>query len=343
MFLFRVTNEFDSIINPKKNGFISKKLLYDATYRHLLYTQKEKIEQLSSKEKDEYIKEYMHIYLAEHIYKIDKIFRKNYKETRDTIHHFVEEKDNFSYCKMIKDLSSLPNHLINGSKIYTNWISATSDFDGIWKYYDRQKIHEVAVIEVNTNGVFDENTYVVNLSNREIIDNIKFLSNKIDDNDYNTFIDEMKEHPEYQSTIVNTFNKFVMKPTDKKFSGFNFASSSSEYCIYNHIPKEYIRGFLDSLQIDLICADLFNEDILMLHQTQQSQELKKLKNMMLRHILEENNPYMLFVFEELYLKKHNISEITNSLEEQENMENMRNLILTKSRTLPSKLIRNCNR
>ena len=343
MLLFRVMNDYDSIINPKKNGFVSKRLIYDATSKYLYYTQREKMEQLNQSEKDEYIKEYMYKYIKEHRYKLNKIFKKDYKETRDTIHHFVEDKDNFSYCKMIMDLSTLPNHLINGSRTFTNWISATSNFDGIWKYYDRQKIHEVAVIDVCTNGVFDENTYIVDLSNREKIDNIRFLSNKIDKKDFSNFINGMKEHPEYQDILVNTFNRFVMRPTDKGFSGFNFASASSEYCIYNHIPSEYIKGFLESLEIDLICADLFDESVLMLSQTQQSQELQKLKDMILKHVLEENNPYMLFVFEELYLKRHNIFEITTSKEEQERIENTRNQIIYKSQSLPSVLIKRRNR
>ena len=343
MILFRVMNKYDSIINPKKNGFISKKLIYDATSRFLYYTEKEKMDSLTPKEKDEYIKEYMCTYLKDHKYKLDKIFKKDYRETRDTIHHFVEEKDNFSYCKIIKDISTLPNHLVNGSRTFTNWISTTSDFDGIWKYYDRQKVHEVAVIDVCTNGVFDENTYVVDLSNREIIKNIKFLSNKIDDKEYNAFINEMKEHPEYHNMLVSTFNRFIMKPTDKKFSGFNYASSSNEYCIYNHIPKENIKGFLESLQIDLICADLFDETVLTLPKSVQIEELQKLKDMILRHVKEENNPYMLYVFEELYLNKRNISEITNSVEEQEKMEQMRNQIISKSKSLPSALIKQRNK
>ena len=121
--------------------------------------------------------------------------------------------------------------------------------------------------------------------------------------------------------------------------GFNFSIASNEYCIYEYLSKESIISVLESLQIDLICADLFNEDYLLLSSGKQAQELEKLKNMMLKHILKENNPYMLYVFEELYLKKHNIREITDCIEEQEKITLMRNEIISKSQLLPNVLIK----
>jgi len=296
------------------------------------------MEKLSIKDKDEYIKSYMIKYLLDHKYKLAKIFKKSHKTIRDTIHKHVEEKDGFAYCQMIRDLSSLPNHLINGSRTYTNWISATSEFDGIWKYYDRQKVHSIVVLDVTTNGVFDENTYVVDLSNKEVIDNIKFLSNKIDDSKFDFFVEYMKKNSENQDHIRNTFNKFVMKSTDKKFTGFNFTAASKEYNI-EFLPSDSVISVFESLQIDLVCANMFNENVLELTPYQQAHELNKLKDMILRHVKEENNPYMLYVFDELYIKKHNISEITTTKEEEQKMILMRNEILTKSRKLPSALIK----
>lgn len=340
MLLLRALNDFDIIIDPIKNGLASKKMIYDATKRYLYNVEREKVEKMSKQERYEYIKSYMREYLINHKHKLSKIFEKNHLETKNIINNFVDNKDKFSYCQMIMDLSSLPNHLVNGSKTYTNWISASNNIDGLWNYYDSQKIHEVAVINVNTNGVFDENTYIVDLSNRETINNIRFLSNKIDIDDFDSFTMFMKENPELDKFFINGFNKYVMKPTNKKFMGFNFSASDNEYCIYEYLSKESIVSVLESLQIDLICADLFNEEYLLLNPNKQVQELKKLKDMILKHVLEEKNPYMLYVFEELYLKKHNIFEITNSKEEQEKMILMRNEIISKCRLLPSVLIKN---
>jgi len=178
MILFRVMNSYDITINPLKNGIASKKLIYDITKEHLYNTKRELMVKLSQKELDQYIKNYMNKYLLEHKYKLDKIFKKRHIPIKTTIHNYVENKDVFSYFQIIKDLSSLPNHLINGSKTYTNWISTTNNFDGIWNYYDRQNIHGVLVIDVNTNGVFDENTYVVDLSNSNTINIINNINSQ---------------------------------------------------------------------------------------------------------------------------------------------------------------------
>lgn len=339
MILMRALNEYDRIMNPLRNGLASKKLIYNATKRYLYNTDRELVEKLSKKELDEYIKNYMYKYLISHKYQLEKIFKRQHKITKDTIHKFVEEKDDFSYCQIVKDLSSLPNHLINGSKTYTNWISTTTNFDSIWNYYDRQKIHEVAVLNVSTNGVFNEDTYVVDVSNKEAIEKLKCISNKIDAETFDLFIKFMKENPEYQKDIVSSFHHFIMRPTNKKFMGFNFAASSFEYSIYEYLPKESIISVLESLQIDLICANLLNEEYYTLSPRKQAQELEKLKRIILGYIQKENNPYMLYVFEELYLKKRNISEITNDTNEQEKMIVMRNKILSKSRNIPSVLIK----
>ena len=339
MFLFRALNDFDMIIDPIKNGLASKKMIYDATKRYLYNVEREKLMKMSQKEKDEYIKSYMYEYLKKHKHKLSKIFKKNHDETRNIIHRHVDSKDKLAYCEIIRDLSSLPNHLVNGSKTYTNWISASSNLDGIWKYYDKQKIHEIAVLNVGTNGVFSDDTYIVDLSNRETINNIKFLSNKMGIETFDLFNLFMKERPDMEKYFLTIFNKYVMKPTNKKFMGFNFSAADNEYCIYEYLSKESIVTVLESLQIDLICADLFNEEYLLLSSNKQAQELKRLKDMILKHVLEEKNSYMLYVFEELYLKNHNIFDITNSPKEKEKMLSMREEIIVKSRLLPSVLIK----
>ncbi|MBQ3475519.1 MAG: hypothetical protein IJH20_05060 [Bacilli bacterium] len=339
MLLFRAMNDLDMTIDPIKNGLASKELIYNATKRYLYNTDRETMEKLSIKDRDEYIKSYMNKYLLDHKYKLSKIFRKDHKPVRDRIHKFVEEKDPFAYCELLKDLSSLPNHLVNGSRTYTNWISSTSEFDCVWRYYDRQKVHNVAVLDVYTNGVFDEDTYVIDLSNRKTIENIEFLSNKIDDDTFNSFIKFIEENPAYKDHIPAAFEKFVMRPTNKRFMGFNFAAASKEHSIFEHIPKESVVSVLESLQIDLVCADMLNEEYYKLNQRQQIQELNRLKELILKHVKEENNPYMLYVFDELYLKKHNIAEITSTPEEEQKMIAMRNKILYKSQRLPSVLIK----
>ena len=120
---------------------------------------------------------------------------------------------------------------------------------------------------------------------------------------------------------------------------FDKLSRLSEYSIYEYIPKESIISVLESLQIDLICAGLFNDDYFLLNSHQQLLELNRLKELILKHVKEENNPYMLYVFDELYLKKRNISEIAKTPLEEEKLVLMRNKILTKSQRLNSPLIK----
>ena len=339
MYLFRVMNSYDQIMDPVNNGIASKRIIYDATEKYLYSTKKDIMDKLSLKDKKFYIKEYMNTYLFEHKHRLNKIFLKKHMSVRNNLHRYVRDKDIFAYFQMLKDLSSLPNHLINGSRTMTNWISFTNNFDKIWNYYDRQVVHKVCVIDVCTNGVFDENTYVVNVSDKEIVQNIKFLSNKIKEDNYELFVRYLKNNPELEKMSLNFFHKFVMSPTNKKFMGFNFSIASNEYDIYEYLDKDCVVSVLEQLQIDLICADIFNERFLLLSHREQIKELGRLKQIMLKHVLKENNPYLLYVFEELYLKGHNILNINSTEEEKERFILTRNEIISKSIDLPSILIK----
>ena len=51
---------------------------------------------------------------------------------------------------------------------------------------------------------------------------------------YNNFIKIMQENPDFRINIKRYFKKIKMNPTNKKFMGFNFATSSKEYSIFAH-------------------------------------------------------------------------------------------------------------
>ena len=129
----------------------------------------------------------------------------------------------------------------------------------------------------------------------------------------------------------------VIKVTTYDRDEYN--ASLVAYEVNSDIAVLKIDKELESLLIDLICANLLNEEYYTLSPRKQAQELEKLKMIILRYIQKENDPYMLYVFDELYLKKHNISEITNDTNEQEKMIVMRNKILSKSQNIPSILIK----
>ena len=260
MLLLRALNKYDELINPLECGLASKELIYKMTYDYLMSTKRDYMEKLSDKEKKIYVKESMKEYLITHKDKLNKLFERRHQETYNTIHNFVEKKDMYSYFKLMYDLSSLPNHLINGSRAYTNWISTTTDINKVFKYYDRQNTNELVIIDLDTNGAFNTYTYAVDVSSKEIIRSINYISKRISKNDFDSFLTLIKNTPELKLEAVSLFNDFVVQSADKRFLGFHFAASSKEVSVYEHLPKENIKGILEQLEVDLLCADLLNEN-----------------------------------------------------------------------------------
>ena len=339
MILLRVLNEYDDLCDPYNNGIASKKLIYDATKCYLESNDSLYFNKLSIKEKDKYIREKMHDYIVNHKNNLSKLFTRRQNEISNCINSFVRLKCNNSYYQLIYYLSTLPSHLVNGSKTFTNWISTTSEFDKIWPYYDKQKTHKVAILDLSTNGVFNEDTFVVDVSNKETIDKIKFLSKKINKQNIDEFIKYIEQNNELSDEAVKIFNNFILDPASKKFMGFNFSAASSEYSVYNYIDRKNIVSILEQLQIDLICSDIFNLKYLTLAKKDQIRELERLKYLLLKLMKSENNPYMFYICEKLYLNNENINFIVNTKEEKEKIISIRNLILSKAQGLPSVLIK----
>ena len=182
--VFRALNDMDILCDPLKNGIASKKMLYDLTRTYLEATEQKFLNGLSEKEKDEYIKSNIEKYIITHYSKLSKKFSRRNIPIRNVINDFVINKDKRAYYLLLCFLSTLNNHLVNGSKVYTEWISTTTNFESMFKYYDRQSEHKVAVALLPTNGVYNESTLVVDVSERERISQLRCLSKKIDRNTY---------------------------------------------------------------------------------------------------------------------------------------------------------------
>ena len=318
MYLFRVLNEFEKIANIETNGIASKKLIYDLT-KNYYQTNKEFIK-LSSQEKDIFIKEHMIEYLITHQHSLEKKYRKYCKDVIKTIKelHITKEKPPELLIKTVYYLSTLNNHLVNGSKTYTEWISLSKILNSIDEYYNRQEKHKVAIIACTTNGYIEEETLAVDVSSRDIINKDELFLNKINYQDYLKYL-EIKDS--------NLFIENLVKRTNKRFMGYNFSISDKEVCYYHYISSNKVVAVLEALQIDLLRCGLFNEKFLELDKKKQQRCYEELKYKLLRLVKIMNDPYMLYIYDELYLKNNNINKITTNTFEQEKIKHTKKLIL----------------
>lgn len=159
-YTFRVLNEYDQSYDFDHIGLASKQVIYDIVKTSLSSNKKIKFIELSKEEQDNLIRESIIPYLKLHEKKLPKKFERSIKFIREYIYKFVNEKDDIAYLELLYSLTSLNKHLGFGSTMITDWISATTNFDSIFKYYDKQKVHKVAVIAPVTNGVYETDAYM---------------------------------------------------------------------------------------------------------------------------------------------------------------------------------------
>ena len=337
--VFRALNDIDVLCDPIKNGIASKMLLYDLTKTHLEATESKFLSGLSKKEKEEYIRSNIKRYVVLHQGRLDKKFLKRNLPIKNVINSFVINKDKYSYYQLLYLLSSLNNHLVNGSKVYTNWISVTTNFDSMFKYYDKQDKHQVLVANIPTNGVYNESTLVVDVSDKERIEKLRCLSKKIAKIDVDNFIKLISSDSKLEEISNNLFHEFIFQRTDKKFMGYNFSKASHEVSVYNYLDSSYILGVLEQLQIDLICADRFNLDYLTYSAREQKRILMEFKDKLRKKVVNSNDSFMLYVFEQLYLENKNIEYISKNEVEKNRIKLVRNKILTKSLMIPSDIVK----
>lgn len=337
--VFRVLNDMDILCNPVNNGIASKKVLYDLTKTYLESIDDTFLKSLSKKEQELYIKDNISKYIITHNTNLSKKFLKRNIEIRNVINSFILNKDKESYYLLLCFLSTLNNHLVNGSKVYTEWISTTTNFDSMFKYYDEQDEHKVAVMVVPTNGVYNESTLAVDVSSKERIKEIRCLSKKINKIDVKKFIEIINSDLELEKVANQLFHQFIFRRTNEKFMGYNFSTASHEICLYNYLEPKYIAAVLEQLQIDLIRADRFNNDYLSYSITEQKQMLIDLKNKLRKIVLTSNDSFIIYVFEQLYLKNKNISLLARDKLEKEKIIKIRNKIISKALVINSPIIK----
>lgn len=325
MYLFRVLNQFDINSNILENGLVSKKLLYDIT-KNYYQTNKEYLE-LNSKERELFIKKNINNYLINHQNNLKKKYLKYCKDIFDIIDKMKNQTnpDPEVFMKMVYYISTLNNHLINGTKNYTEWISLSKSLNDIDKYYQSQSKHQIAIISSNTNGYIDEQSIAIDLSKRSIINDDKVLCNKIKYEDYLKYLN-LKD--------IDLFIEHLVHQTKKQFMGYNYTVSDKEVCYYQYIPSNKIVSILEALQIDLIRCNLFNEDFLKLNRKEQQKNYENLKYKLLTLVQLMKEPYMLHIYEEVYLNNNNIELVTTNIFEKEKIKHTKKLILGLASKIP---------
>lgn len=322
--LYRALNEYDIACNPLMNGLASKKLIYDLTMSYLLENERLFMSSLNDKERDEYCKDNMMKYINTHQHKLKKMIEKRGSKITKSLSRIIE-CDLPSLTYLLYYLSTLNSHLSSGTRVMTDWISTSKDLESVGKYYQKQNIHKVAVLETWSMGVIDPNTLVVDLSSKEVIDNIScILNKKITEDSFKETLERVKM---FGQSYLDVFDDKSFVNTNKKFVAFNYAVADNEVCIYRFYPAKNVVSVLEQLQIDLIFFDLFNIDYTMLDKEKQILELNKLKEILKRRIIMENDSYMFHVFKELYLENKNIDIVSEDSYERKRINHNRTKIL----------------
>ena len=331
-FMYRVLNDFDIECDPLLNGLASKKLIYDLTYSYLKTNESNFFNSLSLEEKDKYCKENMINYIKNHKHKIKKIIDKKGNQITEKLKK-IDIYDAESWAYLLCYLSTLTTHLSNGSKTYTDWISASKDLNSISKYYKNQNTHKVAILSSCSNGVLDNNTIVIDLSSKKFIkDILPFISKKIKQDEINEFLLNING----QSILSNNiFDEDIFVPTSENFVGFNFSTYDKEVCIYRYYPSVNIISILETLQIELIELNLFNFDYLKLDKKEQIKQLNILKEKILKKVIEKNDTYLLHIYEELYLNNKNIELVRESIFDDNKIKQKKLEILSLATKIPN--------
>lgn len=357
MLLVRALNNYDILGDPLENGIASKQLIYKIVKNYYEKNNVKEYMSLNEEEKEEFIKEHMEEYIKSHNKKLKNKYYKHSEKSREDIKEFCEfvnvvkskskeelelliknntENINFgSYIEFFKYLSSLQTHLLYGSTKLTDWISTSTDFDSIMRYYNKQDEHKIAVIRSNTGGLVDsDNILSVDLSTMDKIKEKNYLCNKIEINDEKV-IDIVSELCHYDPSLSLKFKNKYVNPTDVNSRGFKYANKSKEVCMLKYIPKEHIVAVLEALQVDLIRSHIFDTKFLKLDKEEQKKELEKLKKSLMYHVNRSEDPFVKHVFEELYIKNNNINNIVTVYESRGKIIDTRNKILKLAKETPN--------
>lgn len=327
MILLRALNDLDIAANPLESGIASKKTIYDLTKAY--YSNDKEYNSLSEKEKDLFIKEHMISYVHNNKAKLEKKYSRATLESRNDIKEFREigaliysnhangkgTPLNINYGAFInfyKYLSTLQFHLVNGNNKITDWISFSRSFDKVKKYYDNQDDHKVAIVYYQDESFVDENgVMTIDLSSKEEIERLYFLCNKINNLDEKA-LDLLAEECRHDYDLFMKFINSSIQNTKINCRGFSYSTSSKEACTLKYIPKEYILDVFEQFQMDLFERRLYDPRALTIPRGEQKIYLQRLKRQLQELVYREKNPFLNYLFNELYINNKNINNLDSN-------------------------------
>ncbi len=364
MLLLRALNNYDITANPLENGIASKQMLFDIVknyYNNDKNASKTYLS-LNDEEKEKFIIEHIEEYLRIYHNKLENKLIKNSNQSREDVKEYrnflysikgktkdemieivKNNKDNInfgSYITFMNYISGLQRHLLYGSSKITDWISTSTNIESMFKYYDKQSIHRVAVIKSNTGGLIDsDNILSVDLSTFDKIrSKSHYLCNQINIKD-DSILDFIADLSVISPSVMLNFRSNMIHQTNLNSRGFKYSTNSKEVCILKYIPKSHIISVLEALQIDLLRLQVFDTDFVYEPISEQMNELKRFKFILSNYLLKINDSYLLYVFDELYNKNNNLNSLVRFNQSKTYIENNRNKILSIASKIPSSMIK----
>lgn len=294
MYIYRVLNDCDIALQPKEHGLFNKKIIEEES--RICFD----IQLMSNNEiqpSEELFKYLLPTYAGVNQFLISKeakirqeVLEKKLNLLREINNGAIEnyDSDTIMYLELyFRNLfSDINKHIGMGSTYSTKWISFTNSLDNILKYYLNQtKSHQVAVVDSNIKGIFDDNLIALDLSSQANIEKIR-------------------------KCLITLDNKY----TNLNFRGFKFAKRDNEIIYYNYVPKQKIRAILTQFEIDLLFNNLVDQDLLLEHLYPLSYIIKtKLGN----EIHNLNNSELYELFNDIYVNNKALSTLVAKYDKSE--------------------------
>lgn len=182
--------------------------------------------------------------------------------------------------------SEIREHVGKGCYNETNFISTTTSFETLKKYYFSQKISKVAVIKkIQNRDMYDINSEnffkAISLTEGKIVDNLCFIFNQINDDNN---------------------NEIFLTPTTPGSTIRNYSVGDSEELHFFNIEQKEIVSIITPLEIDLVDNGIFPEDYL----NSDNETIEKNKNNILNKTHEiiqyhQNCEILNYIIDEHYI------------------------------------------
>ena len=294
MYIYRVLNDCDIALQTKEHGLFNKKVIEEESricfdiqlmsnndiqpseelFKYLLPTYAGVNQFLISKEvkiRQEVLEQKLNL-----LREINNGDLENYDS--DTIMHLE------LYFKNL--FSDINKHIGMGTTYSTKWISFTNSLDKILKYYLTQtKSHQVAVVDSNIKGIFDDNLIALDLSTEKNIEKIK-------------------------DGLITMSGKY----TNLNFRGFKFAKRDNEIIYYNYVPKEKVKAVLTQFEIDILFNNLIDKTFLIENIYPVSYIIKTKLGSEIHRL---NNPELYELFNDVYVHNKALSTLVAKYDKSE--------------------------